>query len=194
MGNYEQIYDSYMREYLDYNPAHAIWHLLTLAGVPESFLNSESFLAASITLYDEGTGIGGLLNYSLSTKELVQQILNHIRGALSWGSDGKFHIVLIRDNYNVEDLPVVNENVIVGSPLIERPSWVDTVGEIQIQYNRRFYPPSGLRYYQEAVEVLRRGRPFVRNYHEVVEAIQANTYVCIDDIAVIWSLTSTTTV
>jgi len=207
---YDSFYDEDGPGYFDYNPVHAVWYLLVQGGFPESVLNSESFLAAAITVHGEGTGISSRLNNSIDIKAYIEQILNHIRGLLLWGNDGKFHIVLIRDNYLVEDLPVVNPNVMLEEPMIDRLSWPETYGEIQVQYNKRVYPPANLRYFQEAVEVIRKGKPYIRNYQEVVEVIREgrpyvanyqeavevlhqNVYAYLDDIAILWDIASTTT-
>jgi hypothetical protein len=222
-------YDSFFDEdgpgYFDYNPAHAVWYLLVQAGFPESRLNSESFLAAAITIYEEGKvdgvtdsgqevsvrgGISARLTSQIGVKEYIIQLLAHMNGVMTWANDGKFHLLLIRDNYSVEDLPIVNENVLLEEPMIDRASWPETYGEISVQYNKRIYPPAGLRYYHEAVEVIRKGRPFLRNYGEIVEVLHAgrpyvinyqeavevlhqNIYSYLDDISILWTSVSTTT-
>lgn len=207
---YDSIFDDFGNDYFDYNPAHALWYLIAHSGIPESLLNEESFLAAAITLYNEERGISARLTAEQDVKALVNQILSHINGLILWGTDGKFHLVLIRDDYVIEDLPVVNENVIIDKPMFNRASWPETYGEIKIQYSKRIYPPAGMRYYQEAVEVIRRGKPYIRTYeevieiirkgrpyiriyHEVVEAIHENLQACLDDIAIIWATSTTTT-
>ena len=207
---YDSIFDEDAGVYFDYNPAHAIWYLLVQSGFPENRINEESFLAAAMTLHQEERGISARLHTSIDIKSMIIQILAHANGILTWGTDGKFHLLLIRDDYVVEDLPVVNENVLLDHPVIERASWPETYGEIQVQYNKRVYPPGGLRYYQEAVEVVRRGKPYIRNYQEVVEVVRkgrafiryyeeaaevvhANSYACLDDIAILWTTTTTTT-
>jgi len=205
---YDSIFDEDGQAYFDYNPAHAIWYLLVSSGFPESKLNEESFLAAAITLHGEDRGISARLHTQIGAKDYIFQLLNHMNGVLTWGTDGKFHLLLIRDDYEVDDLPIVNENVMLDRPEIERASWPETYGEIQVQYNKRVYPPAGLRYYQEAVEVVRKGKPKIRNYQEVVEIvrqgrpyvryyqeaaeiIRVNSYVCLDDIAILWTTTTT---
>lgn len=207
---YDSIFDEDAGAYFDYNPAHAIWYLLVQSGFPESRINEESFLAAAITLHGEERGISARLHTSIDIKSMIFQLLAHANGILTWGTDGKFHLLLIRDDYVVEDLPVVNENVLLEHPIIERASWPETYGEIKVQYNKRVYPPGGLRYFQEAVEVVRKGKPYIRNYQEVVEVVRqgrafvrwyqqaaevvhANSYACLDDIAILWTTTTTTT-
>jgi hypothetical protein len=222
---YDSFYDEDGPGYFDYNPAHAVWYLLVQAGFPESRLNSESFLAAAITIYEEGKvdgvtddgqevsvkgGISAKLGSQIGVKEYIIQLLAHMNGVMTWANDGKFHLLLIRDNYSVEDLPIVNENVLLEEPMIDRASWPETYGEISVQYNKRVYPPSGLKYYHEAVEVIRKGRPFLRNYGEIVEVLHAgrpyvrshqeavevlhqNIYAYLDDISILWTVGSTTT-
>ena len=200
---YESIYDEFAEGWYDYNPIHAIWYLLVQSGIPESMLHEGSFLAASITIYNEGKGISGKMSTSHDVKTWIVEILGHIGGALIYGTDGKFHMILIRDDYVVEDLPVVNENVVLEEPMFDRRSWPETRGELQIQYNKRVYPPSGIRYYQEAIEVLRKGHPFINYfeeaievirkghpyiwlYQEAIEVIHKNVQVGLDDIAILW--------
>lgn len=212
---YDSFYDEDGPGYFDYNPAHAVWYLLVQSGFPESMLHSNSFLAAATEIFNNGIpggqgGISAYLKDSIEVKDYIKQLLAHMNGVLVWGNDGKFHLVLIRQNYSVEDLPVVNENIVLEHPHINRESWPETYGEISIQYNKRVYPPSGLRYYHEALEVVRKGHPFVRFSHEAVEVvregnplvrysneavelIRPNISSCLDDIAIIWA-TSTTTV
>ena len=212
---YDSFYDEDGPGYFDYNPAHAIWYLLTQAGFPEALLNETSFLAAAVEIHQNGIpggqgGISALLRDTIEVKDYIKQLLAHANGLLVWGNDGKLHLILIRDNYYVEDLPVVNENVIVEHPHINREAWPETYGEISIQYNKRVYPPSGLRYYHEAVEIVRKGKPYVRVSHEAVEVVRQgnpfvrlsqetvelvrpNVYSCLDDITILWA-TSTTTV
>ena len=207
-------YDSFLYEegpagYFDYNPVHAIWYLLTQIGL-EDRLNESSFLAAAITVYNEGLGISAKLSDHLEVKTTIQQLLGHIAGVLRWGTDTKFHIILIRDDYQVEDLPIVNNNVVLDQPIINRQAWIDTHGEIKIQYNKRVYPPSPIRYVQEAVEVLREGDPVVNiaqeavevlhkgnaklyNIQEAVEVLKVNWYRGIDDIELFVTPSTTTT-
>lgn len=211
---YDSFYDEDGPGYFDYNPAHAVWYLLVQSGFPESRLSEESFLAAAKTIWEEGEGvtggISGRLHDMIGVKDYIIQLLAHMNGLLLWGTDGKFHLVLIRDDYQVSDLPIVNENVMLEEPSITRASWPETYGEIMIQYNKRVYPPANLKYYQEAlevirkgqpyirsyqevVEVIRQGRPYIRNFQEVVEVIRLNAYSCLDDIAVMWATSTTTT-
>lgn len=120
----------------DYNPIHAIWYALhNLAGLPEVWLHSEDFASAAETLADGNHGICCLFKSQQSTLDYLVSFNNHIDGVLRYGSDGKFHPKLIRDDYIIDDLPLIDENVIIEKPTLNRKSWIDTVAEVKVQYS-----------------------------------------------------------
>jgi len=121
----------------DYNPVHALWRCLVLAGLSEDRLDADTFLTCSQTVYNEGKGVSALMRDHQSCLVYLQEVLSHIDGILIYGVDGKFGIKLIRDDYNVEDLEVITAEQLLGDPVVERGSWLETVGEIQVQYNQR---------------------------------------------------------
>ena len=119
----------------DYNPIHAIWYILhDLAGLPETWFHYDDFVAAATVLKDERRGISCLFAQQQNTLAYLEAINNHIDGIIRYGSDGKFHPKLIRDDYTVDDLPLIDENVMLDDPILKRKSWIDTVNEIKVQY------------------------------------------------------------
>lgn len=119
----------------DYNPMHAAWYILhDLSGLPETWLNTVDFAAAAATLANENRGISCLFMDQQSTLNYLGTINNHIDGIIRYGSDGEFHPKLIRDDYNVDDLPLVDESVMIEDPSFERKSWIDTINEVKVQY------------------------------------------------------------
>ena len=138
MGNYENIIvELYGRSYpLNYNPVHAVWQTLRIVGLPESWLDAASFLAAAETIYNEGSGISMNMRDHQPCLTYVRSILSHINGILFYGVDSKLHIKLIRDDYTVGDLQVVDVDTLLDDPMIERGSWLETSGEIEIQYSQ----------------------------------------------------------
>lgn len=174
---YASTYDENGPGYFDYNPSHALWYVMVeLAGIDEQYLDSDSFLAAAITLFDENRGISMHIRQEGSAEDYIKQIVNHAEGVLVWGTDQyenpKLRFLLIRDDYEVASLPIVDISQIVKEPQIERLSWPETYGEVKVQYWKRVYPPSGLMYTQEVVEVLRTGFPSARYSQEVVEVVR----------------------
>lgn len=126
-GNVIQMYD--------YNPAHAIWYIFhNLAGLPEEWLHTADFTAVASTLSSENRGISCLFLNQQNTLNYLGSINNHIDGIIRYDSDGKFHPKLIRDDYVVEDLPLIDENVMLDDPTLNRKSWTDTINEIKVQY------------------------------------------------------------
>jgi hypothetical protein len=119
-----------------YNPVHAIWQCLLKTGMPSSWLNSASFLSAAEDVYDEGKGVSVLINRHEACITYLKALLNHIDAILFYGPDSKFHIRLLRDDYVVDDLPVITIGELLEEVNIERGSWMDTISEIKIQYNK----------------------------------------------------------
>jgi hypothetical protein len=150
--------------------------MVELAGVDEQYLDADSFLAASITLFNENRGISIYIRSETSAKQYITQILNHADGVIVWGmnqyNQPKLRFILIRNDYDLETLPVVDIDLILEEPNIDRLSWPETYGEIKVQFWERVLPPGVLRYTQEVVEVLRTGFPSARHTQEVVEVVR----------------------
>ena len=142
MGTYEDIDVTFEGEDypFNYNPVHALWQSLIMVGLPESWLSSASFLAAAQTIHTEGKGVSMLYGSHQPCLTYLKSILQHIDGILYYGVDGKFHVRLIRDDYTVSNLPVVDIDSLLSDPQIDRGSWLETYGEIKIQYNKLTQP------------------------------------------------------
>lgn len=119
----------------NYNPIHALWRCLRLVGLPASWLDSTSFLSAAQTIYNEGVGISVYMRDHQDCLVYVKNILAHINGVLYYENDGKLHVKLIRDDYNVGDLLVITPDELLAEPVVDRGSWMETVGEVSVQYN-----------------------------------------------------------
>ena len=138
MGNYENIEVEFEGSNypFNYNPVHAIWRCFIMMGLPESWLDSTSFLEVAETVYNEGIGISVYLQRHEESLAYIKSLLDHINGIIYYGVDGKIHIKLLRDDYTVANLPVVEPVDLLEEPSIERGSWMDTYGEIQVQYTQ----------------------------------------------------------
>lgn len=120
----------------DYNPAHAIWYLLNgLTGFPEEWLHSADFLDVAEKLYNEGRGISLLIDSVQACLGYIENINTHIDAILRYGSDGKFHPKLIRNDYILNDLISIDESMLLEEPEITRKTWIDTVNELKVQYS-----------------------------------------------------------
>ena len=143
MGNYENIDVTFQgSDYpFNYNPVHAIWQSLLMVGLPESWLSSTSFLAAAQTIHTESRGVSVYYQSHQPCLTYIKSLLAHMDAVLYYGVDGKFHIKLIRDDYTVANLPVVNIDNLLDEPTIDRASWLDTYGEVKVQYTQLTDPP-----------------------------------------------------
>ena len=120
----------------DCNPAHAMWYILhDLTSLPESWLHSSDFAAIASTLWGEGRGLSILFSSQQSALNYLESINAHIDSILRYGTDGKFHPKLIRDDYTVGDLPTIDEDVMLEEPSFDRRSWIDTLNEMKVQYS-----------------------------------------------------------
>jgi len=120
---------------LDYNPAHAVYYILnTMVGLPSAWLDSDSFAAAAATLKAESRGISINFNTFQSALDYISTITAHVDMVIRYGTDGKWHPKLIRNDYTPALLPLIDEETVLDDPSFSRPSWINTVNEIKVQY------------------------------------------------------------
>lgn len=120
----------------DCNPAHAMWYILhDLTGLPESWLHSDDFATVALSLWAECRGLSILFDRQQSALNYLESVNVHVENVLRYGTDGKFHPKLIRDDYVVGDLPLIDEDVMLEEPTFNRKSWIDTLNEMKIQYS-----------------------------------------------------------
>jgi hypothetical protein len=120
----------------DCNPAHGMWYILhDLTGLPESWLHSADFATIASTLWGERRGLSILFSSQQSALTYLESINSHIDSILRYGTDAKFHPKLIRDDYTVGDLPLIDEDVMLEEPTFDRRSWIDTLNEMKVQYS-----------------------------------------------------------
>jgi hypothetical protein len=121
---------------MDTNPAHAIWFVLAKkAGLPEEWLHTADFTEVAQALFDENRGISMVIDTYQSAVSYLDSINSHVDNILRFGSDGKFHPKLIRDDYTPGDLIEISPSSLVEEPSFQRRSWIDTINEIKVQYS-----------------------------------------------------------
>jgi hypothetical protein len=139
----------------DRNPAHIIYEVLTApvvaldgdivvgwgAGYTESDLDLDSFVAAADTLYSEYFGLSIAWEAENQTAEdFITEILRHIDGSLYMDqSTGKLVLKLVRDDYDIGDLTVFDENSIIEIRDYNEQLLHDTINEVTVTYNDQVY-------------------------------------------------------
>jgi len=85
--------------------------------------------------YSDGLGISLLMGEYKTASSYISNILRHIDCIVVYRSDGKFHPKLIRDDYTISALPLIDENTLLEKPTFRRKSWADTLNEIKSTYS-----------------------------------------------------------
>lgn len=122
----------------DVNPAHIIYECLTNTdwgmGAPSSAIDIPTFEACAQTLFDEGLGLSLLWAQQSTIEEFVSIIINHIEGTLFINPrTGLFTLKLIRDDYDIDDLPLITpDNATLNN--FQRKLWAETTNEIVVSW------------------------------------------------------------
>lgn len=120
------------------NPAHIYYEVLTNTswgmGEPSSQLDSNSFTAAADTFYEEGLGLSFLWDAQQSYADLIGYLNDHCNSNLVEDRvTGKWRLVLVREDYNVENVFELNEsNCKVTN--ISGKTLSETVNEVVVSY------------------------------------------------------------
>lgn len=124
----------------DANPAAMIFELLTNPsglnglGIPVGNIDVDAFRSAGATLADEGLGLSMLVDTQSPAKDLILDILRHVDAVVYIEpSTGLMTMKLVRFDYTVETLPVLDEtNCTVSS--FARASWAQIKNQVRVQY------------------------------------------------------------
>ena len=128
----------------DYNPIHAIYHLLTNgAEIPTTMIDEDSFSDSADALTLEGRGISLYFGEERSAITYAESIITHINAILQYENDGLFHMTLIRDNVDEGDMESFSEEDFIEPPIIKRSTWDETNNDIKVQYAKRVDVPFG---------------------------------------------------
>lgn len=103
---------------IDMNPAHIIRECLTDTtwgmGYNDADIDDDTFTAAADTLYSESFGLTLKWNQEEEIQEFVSTVLSHIDAFLYVSrSTGKFVLKLIRNDYDIDTIPVLDEDDVI---------------------------------------------------------------------------------
>ncbi len=144
VATYRVQYDAGWAGNDDCDPASAIYEILTSKwagiGLAPGLIDAVSLGAASTTLLAEGIGYSRVFDQLTDGKTMLQEIVNHVGGALYMDStDGLVHLKLIRGDYVVADLPAFGVSDLLQDGVIQYTpgSWRPVVNQVRVKYYER---------------------------------------------------------
>lgn len=123
----------------DMNPAHIIRECLTDPdwgmGYQDADIDDASFIAAADRLYDEEMGMSIVWDTQTSIEEFIKVVVKHIDAALYVDrQSGKFVLKLIRADFDVNTLIVLDESNIDKIADFSRPSFGELTNSVTVTY------------------------------------------------------------
>ena len=122
----------------DMNPAHIIRECLTESwglGLPSNSIDDDSFRKAADVLYKEGLGISLTLDSQVEVRDFINKIRKHIDASLYVDrSNGKFVLKLIRNDYKVSDLMVLDKKNVSGVSDFSKTQQSELVNSVTVTY------------------------------------------------------------
>lgn len=120
------------------NPIQMIHECLTNddwgMGASPSAIDNDSFWAAAEAMKEEEFGLAMMWAEQSRIQDFIQEILDHISATLYVDPQtGKITIKLIRDDYDIDDLPILDaSNCVIEQ--FQRKTWGETVNEIVVTW------------------------------------------------------------
>lgn len=123
----------------DANPAYVIYEFLTDqrfgASISKSLIDVATFESVAQGLFDDGYGVSGVVDSSKAASEIVDDLLKIINGNLvTDAATGTLKLKIVRDDYDIATLPVVDASNIKNLSNFNRGSLDTAVNEVKIKY------------------------------------------------------------
>jgi len=123
----------------DMNPVHIIREVLTNRvwglGMPAADIDDANFTQAANTLYNEEFGVSLLWDRSASAEDFISEILKYIDAGLYIDRNtGHFMLRLIRNDYDIETIPVLDEFNILAVQDYKRKSDLDIYNTVTVKF------------------------------------------------------------
>lgn len=124
---------------LDMNPAHIIRECLTDStwglGYNESDIDDNSFTSCADALYNENFGLSILWDKSTGLDDFITVILSHIEASLFVDRlTGKFRLKLIRADYNINSLLVLDRASVSKISAFKRKTVAELTNQISVVF------------------------------------------------------------
>lgn len=135
----DERYTQYEQIGLDANPSFFIYELITNglygADLGYSSIDLDTFLAAAKTLHDEGMGISAVIDSSTTAGDVIDDIKRVIQCSLQTDpATGALKLKLIRNDYDVDDLPLLDQSNIKNLSGFTRGSLDTAINEVKLKY------------------------------------------------------------
>jgi hypothetical protein len=121
------------------NAAHIIYEVLTNSkwgmGLPTSSIDDTNFKAVADALYTENFGLNLIWAQDATIEQFLQNILNHIAGALSLqAGTGLYELMLARGGYDPATLDLYTPSNVLEISDYQKQAWGETVNQVTLLY------------------------------------------------------------
>jgi hypothetical protein len=133
---------SIMPNGLDVNPMEMMYagfsERFGMPGVSTDDIDLPSWQRDAETLYNEGFGMSLLIQTSITGKDLAEEALRIADGILYQDSDtGKIVSKLIRQDYDVETLPIIDQTIVRELVSFSKTTWDQTYNQCRVVFKDR---------------------------------------------------------
>ncbi len=126
----------------DMNPMELLFQVFTLKwgglDVTPDLIDLDSWKAAAATLFAEGNGMSLIVSTPNQGKDIANEVMRQAEAIMFNDPEtGKIVMKLIRNDYDVDDLPVFDETNVLGVRSFASKLWEDTINQIRVTYTNR---------------------------------------------------------
>lgn len=135
----DERFSDYEQIGLDANPAFFIHEMITHglygADLGYSSIDLDSFTSAAKTLFNEGLGISAVIDSSTTAGDVINDVKRVIQGSLQTDpATGALKLRLIRNDYIVDELPLLDQSNIKNLSGFTRGSLDTAITEVKLKY------------------------------------------------------------
>lgn len=127
---------------LDLNPMEVLFTMLTarwgMLGVDPNAFDISSLSQAAPVLAEEGNGMSLLVTSTNQGKAVLEEVLRQVDGIMYQDpATGEIVFRLIREDYDIGELPVFGPAQVAKVQTFTRGSWQDTINQVRVQFTNR---------------------------------------------------------
>jgi hypothetical protein len=126
----------------DMNPMELLYQAFTLdwggLDVSPDLLDLDSLKTCAQTLFNEGNGMSVCISTPNGGKEIASEVLRQVDGLMYQNPvTGKMVMKLIRNDYELEDLPIFDQSNVIIIRNFTSKLWEDTVNQVRVKFTDR---------------------------------------------------------